>query len=188
MKVLVYFKPREKYDNFEGARLRKSIKGALEVSDIEDVSSDKEEYDIVFGSKLGLPDITIPMGFSDPNEEYTSEMPLGLALFAGYGQDGTLLRIAYAYEQQAGSIIRRMPEITPALEDKELNTFLTDLIDRAYSIDYQAYGEKPEGKVQLMMNACEKAMDTDMKDPYAVYEAAEALAEAYDRVMSALEE
>ena len=46
MKVLVYFKPREKYDNFEGARLRKSIKGALEVSDIEYVSSDKEEYDI----------------------------------------------------------------------------------------------------------------------------------------------
>ncbi len=46
MKVLVYFKPREKYDNFEGARLRKSIKGALEVSGIEYVSSDKEEYDI----------------------------------------------------------------------------------------------------------------------------------------------
>ena len=46
MKVLVYFKPKEKYDNFEGTRLRKSIKGALEVSEIEYVNSDKEDFDI----------------------------------------------------------------------------------------------------------------------------------------------
>ena len=31
MKVLVYFQPSPKHDNFEGARMRKTIKGALEV-------------------------------------------------------------------------------------------------------------------------------------------------------------
>ena len=164
----------------------------LDVPAKEDVINfsryNKAGYDITFGSKLGLPDILIPMGFADTDEEYTSEMPLGLSLFADYGQDEKLLGIAYAYEQQAGSIIRRMPDITPALEDRALSAFLTDLIDRAYSIDYSQYGMKPEGKVRLMLNACEKAMDADAKDPYAVYEAARALAEAYDRVMSALEE
>ena len=31
MKVLVYFQPNRKYDNYEGARMRKTIKGALEI-------------------------------------------------------------------------------------------------------------------------------------------------------------
>ena len=148
----------------------------------------RNELDTILGSTVGLPDVVIPMGFSDTSEEYTSEMPLGLSLFSGYGQDGTLLKIAYAYEQQAGDIIRRMPDQTPALEDQALNAFLTDLIDRAYSIDYSQYAKKPEGKVQLMLSACEKAMDVDTKDPYATYEAARTLAEAYDRMITGLAE
>ena len=42
--------------------------------------------------------------------------------------------------------------------------------------------------VQPMLNACEKAMNADTKDPYAVYKAARVLAEAYDSVMTALEQ
>ena len=46
MKVFVSFKPNAMYDNFEGARLRKSIKGALEVFDIAYASEENEEFDI----------------------------------------------------------------------------------------------------------------------------------------------
>ena len=46
MKILVSFKPRAMYDNFEGARLRKSIKGALEVSNIPYVNEETDDFDI----------------------------------------------------------------------------------------------------------------------------------------------
>ena len=46
MRILVSFKPRAMYDNFEGARLRKSIKGALEVSDIPYVNEETDDFDI----------------------------------------------------------------------------------------------------------------------------------------------
>ena len=146
------------------------------------------DYDMAFGPRLGLPEINIPMGFSGTDEDCESELPLGLSLFAGFGQEETLLQIAYAYEQQAGDIIRRAPEIAPALEDKALNEFLLDLIDRAYAIDFTKYKKIPipEGRVQIMLDACEDAMDVDMSDPYAVYEAARNLAEAYDRVLAVL--
>ena len=46
MRVLVSFKPKEKYDHFEGARLRKSIKGALELSNTPYTDDEKDVYDI----------------------------------------------------------------------------------------------------------------------------------------------
>ena len=46
MRVLVYFKPKTKFDNFEGARLRKTIKGALEINSIEYTSNEVDRYDI----------------------------------------------------------------------------------------------------------------------------------------------
>ncbi|MCR5653128.1 MAG: hypothetical protein K6F88_04935 [Ruminococcus sp.] len=145
------------------------------------------EYDMVFGPKFGLPEISLPMGFSDTDSNYKSEMPLGLSVFSDFGQEKTLMNIAYAYEKQAGEIIRRTPENTPALEDTRLNTFLSCLIDLVYSVDYSKYlNPKPEGKVRIMMSACEKAEKVDLKDPYATYEAAQKLAEAYDRVIEAM--
>ena len=46
MKVLVYFQPSPKHDNFEGARMRKTIKGALEVIDLKYTSNLYDEYDV----------------------------------------------------------------------------------------------------------------------------------------------
>ena len=145
------------------------------------------KYDTIFGPTFGLPEISLPMGFSAAAEGSPSGMPLGLSVFAAFGDEMTLIQISYAYEKQAGDFIRKMPEITPALEDGALAEFLSELIERAYSIDYTKYGEKPEGKVELMLAACEKAKAADTKDPYATYDAARALAEAYDGVMLALE-
>ena len=46
MKVLVYFQPSPKHDNFEGARMRKTIKGALEVIGQKYTSNLYDEYDV----------------------------------------------------------------------------------------------------------------------------------------------
>ena len=143
-------------------------------------------YDFIFGPAMGLPEISMPMGFSDADGEYTSEMPLGLYLFSGFGNEETLMQIAYSYEQQAGENIRRMPESTPALPDANLNAYLEDLMDKVYSIDYSMYNTKPEGKVHLMLNAYDQAKTVNTKDPYAVYDSAKALARTYDNVIAAL--
>ena len=46
MNVLVYFQPSPKHDNFEGARMRKTIKGALEVIDQKYTSNLYDNYDV----------------------------------------------------------------------------------------------------------------------------------------------
>ena len=46
MKVLVYFQPSPKHDNFEGARMRKTIKGALEVINVKHTSNLYDDYDV----------------------------------------------------------------------------------------------------------------------------------------------
>ena len=61
-------------------------------------------------------------------------------------------------------------------------------MDKAYSIDYDLYKSKPVGKVEIMLETCDKADDVDTSDPYATYKAAGKLARAYDRVMKALKE
>ena len=45
MKVLVSFKVNHKFDNFEGARVRKSIKGALEMAEQPYTTSLVDYYD-----------------------------------------------------------------------------------------------------------------------------------------------
>ena len=49
MKVLVYFQPSPKHDNFEGARMRKTIKGALEVINVKHTSNIYDDYDVENG-------------------------------------------------------------------------------------------------------------------------------------------
>ena len=46
MKVLVYFQPSRKLDNFEGTRMRKTIKGALEVAKVQYTSNLYDDYDV----------------------------------------------------------------------------------------------------------------------------------------------
>ena len=144
-------------------------------------------YDISFGSKLGLPEISLPMGFSRTDSSYKNEMPLGLSIFAGFGKEKKLMKIAYAYERKAGENIRRMPESTPALEDKTLNKFLKELIKKARSIDNTKYSAAFEKKEKQMLKALKKAEKVKTKDPYATYEAAKDLAEAYDSLVVFLE-
>ena len=61
----------------------------------------------------------------------------------------TLVQIAFAYQQQAGSLIRRIPENTPALRDEKLNGFLEALMEAAWSIDTSRFSNDPAGKVEI---------------------------------------
>ena len=153
---------------------------------VDDKNYNRAEYDTIFGPLFGLPEVSLPMGFSGTDDRNAAEMPLGFSVFADFGQEEKLMKIAYAYEKQAGDIIRRSPDLTPALEDESLTAFLEDLIDRAYSVDSEKAAKKCGGKYQLMLSACEKAKTVDTKDPCAVYEAARTLARAYDNVKSEL--
>ena len=153
----------------------------------EDISMNYTGYTVWYPIYMGFPEIMIPMGFSEATEEYPSELPLGLSIFAGFGKDDTLVQIAFAYQQQAGSLIRRIPENTPALRDEKLNGFLEALMEAAYSIDTSGFSGALAGKTGMMENALRKAAAADMGDPYAVYEAAATLARAYDRLLEELE-
>lgn len=134
-------------------------------------------YDIAFGPKLGLPEISLPMGFSEG-----SGLPLGLSLFSGFGQEEKLIKIAYAYEQQAGEEIRKIPDNMPPLMDEGLNQYVAGMIEKAYELSESRYDPAFRGLVSEMLDACVKAENADKNDPNAVYEAAEELAAAYDKI------
>ena len=157
-----------------------------ELQIVDDKNYNHAEYDMVFGPLFGLPEISLPMGFSNAKGENINELPLGLSIFADFGQEEKLIKIAGVYEKQAGDSIRRSPDLTPALEDEALTAFLSELLDKAYSIDSGKAAKKCGGKYQLMLAACEKAVAVDTKDVYATYEAALTLAEAYDNVKANL--
>ena len=141
-----------------------------------------------FGPVAGLPDMMIPMGFAktDKANGYEEQMPLGMSMFTSYGNEETLFEIAYAYEQQAGSGIRKAPETVPALKDENVNAYLEKLMDQVYSIDYKKYSVYPEAKIKKMYSKYEEAEKIDTDDVYETYEAAHDLAVAYDAVLTAL--
>jgi len=152
----------------------------------QSISTFNNQNAYLFGVFYGCPDMVIPMGFSETDETCPNPMPLGMHVVGKYGDEKNLMQIAYAYEQQAGPDIRQMPANTPALKDANLNAYLEALMDEVYSIDYTAFGSKPEGKVRLMEKAYDRAAAVDRSDPYAVYDAAYDLAKAYDKTVAAL--
>lgn len=145
-------------------------------------------YGFTFGPALGMPEVVIPMGFSDADKNVPTELPLGMRLLGKFGDEKNLMEMAYAYEQQAGDSIRRMPENSPALEDQKLSSYLEALMDAVYSIDYDLYKNKPTGRIELMKQAYLNAAQVDTSDPYATYKASAKLARSYDNVIKALKE
>jgi amidase len=65
-------------------------------------------------AKAGYPSVQVPAGFtSGIDGKETPDFPLGLTFTGGAWSEGTLLRLAYAYEQ--ASTARRPPPALPAL-------------------------------------------------------------------------
>lgn len=148
-------------------------------------------YTSHFGPTAGLPEMAIPMGLCDTDEAlgYDKEMPMGFNLFTSYGNEKELIEIAYGYQETSGyENIRTAPYTTPALEDKDLDKYLDNLMEKVDTINYDNYTVYPQGKIQVMINKYAKAADVDESDVYATYSAAYDLAKAYDKVMDVLDE
>ena len=156
-----------------------------------DFASNQSGYNFSFGPCLGLPDINVPMGFMtvSANEGSSSkgslELPVGLCLVGRYGDEKNLIDIAYGYEQQAGSLIRKTPAITPALRDEGLNSYLDALMEEACAIDPDKNGGVGTSKMRKLYDAYNKALNADYSDPQSVYDASYELAVAYDKVVEA---
>ena len=67
----------------------------------------------VLGSATGFPAITLPGGFSRPSETAPIGVPAGLEILGRPWSEGTLISIAYAFEQRTH--FRKPPQSTPAL-------------------------------------------------------------------------
>lgn len=157
-----------------------------DVADKEETSDNKNNaasYLNKFGPVAGLPEMMIPMGFAETDAEngYDESMPLGMSMFSSYGNEATLIEIAYAYEQIADNI-RMAPSSVPALEDENVNEFLSSLISEVSEMNPQAYTQESCNDVALALADAE-AVDT--VDAAATYDAALALAEAYDGLVAA---
>lgn len=157
-----------------------------DVADKEETSDNKNNaasYLNKFGPIAGLPEMMIPMGFAETDAEngYDESMPLGMSMFSSYGNEATLIEIAYAYEQIADNI-RMAPSSVPALEDENVNEFLSSLISEVSEMSPQAYTQESWNDVALALADAE-AVDT--VDAAATYDAALALAEAYDGLVAA---
>lgn len=114
-----------------------------DVAQIEVYSNDDKNNPAIyineFGPVAGLPEIMLPMGFSETDSEngFDHPMPLGASLFAGYGQEAVLLEIAYAYAQLAQ--VREQPWTTPALPDAALVAFAQQLLADAEKLPSANY-------------------------------------------------
>jgi hypothetical protein len=134
-------------------------------------------YINAFGPVAGLPEMMLPMGLSETDEEngYNEEMPLGMSIFTGYGNDEKLIEIAYAYEQIAD--VRVAPENLPALVDEDVLAFYNDLTVQIKALDATLYTTE---SYQALSAAYTSVEDTDLTDMEQLYDAALTLAKAYD--------
>ncbi len=140
-------------------------------------------YLFLFSPMGGLPEIMLPMGLSetDPENGLAHAMPLGLSMFAGYGNDEVLLQIAYAYDQIAN--VRTHPWTTPVLPDAALAGYAQTLLSQAEELLPSDYSEERYAAVQsaaqtlspMKMGSGTSTVDTQMYQT-AVSDLADALA------------
>lgn len=120
----------------------------------EDAANNPAAYINYFSPVAGLPEIMVPMGFTEETEQIPP-LPLGLSFFADYGEDATLIEIAYAFEQ--ASQARRQPPATPPLPDPALNLYGETLLAELESADLSVYTEESRTAVQEALLAAKGA-------------------------------
>jgi len=86
-------------------------------------------YINIFSPHLGLPEIVLPMGVSEPDGTVASALALGICMFGRYGDEALLLDIAERYNNLSDS--RVMPPTVPALPDSSLTALSEELLSRA---------------------------------------------------------
>lgn len=145
-------------------------------------------YIYTFSPLGGLPEITLPMGLSetDPENGVTHPMPLGLSMFAGYGNDDVLLQIAYAYDQIAD--VKTHPWTTPALPDENLAAYGKQLLEQAGALERDGYAEESLAAVDAAAQALASMQMGDGADVEAYQAAADALSLALNGLQAAAPE
>lgn len=116
-------------------------------------------YINIFGPLAGLPEIMIPMGLSETSEDCETPLPLGISLFAGYGNDAVLLKIAQTYEDLTD--VRVQPPTTPALPDGALEAFGQTLLETANAVYTADYTAESVSAVRQAAARLEIATDTE---------------------------
>ena len=77
------------------------------------IGEEQVERNGVLSNSTGFPAITFPGGFSRPTASAPLGVPVGIELLGAEWSEGTLLKMAYAFEQLAK--VRRPPASTPPL-------------------------------------------------------------------------
>ena len=118
MKVLVLFKPNRKFDNFEGSRMRKSIKGALELLNIPYTDSGIDYYDVAHLVSPDLDNATNEVFDSGApvvvSALYTEDDPVASYLETDKNKKSILTQRAFKFLNKADLVL------VPCLEAKKL--------------------------------------------------------------------
>lgn len=139
-------------------------------------------YINIYAPLGGLPEAMLPMRLAsaDPENGFDSPLPIGLSIFAPYGNDAELLAIAYAYD--AATDYRVQPWTTPALPDEAVAVFAAELMKEVRALDIDAAESASAEALMEALDALE-AMEDDVS-AVALEEAVRALAAAYDTYLS----
>jgi amidase len=81
---------------------------------VASIGHDQLERNGVLSNSTGFPAITFPGGYSAPTASAPLGVPIGIELLGGEWEEPTLIKLAYAFEQNAR--IRRPPASTPPLK------------------------------------------------------------------------
>ena len=162
----------------------------LDVAELQNYAWDESNnnptgYINVFGPIGGLPEVMVPMGFSetDPEKGFDYPLPLGLSIFSGYGEDAEVLELAYAFEQLVQA--RQQPPFTPALADANLEALAAQLLREVEAAEATATEDFSPVKeaVAVLTGLCMTAGENDSRTVVSVaaYEGAVSqLAKAMD--------
>lgn len=127
------------------------------------INSNTTAYLNKFGPIAGLPDLMIPMGFSGVDEYTPNSMPLGMSMFAGYGNDETLIEIAYGYETAVGGTSKVSDDTAP-LEDKNLNDYIDEFIEEMESVVATSYTQESYDTLAVSLDALKNADTTKVAE------------------------
>lgn len=150
-----------------------------DVAQLEPLANDDKNnaacYINIFAPLGGLPEVMLPMGFSETAEGFDTPLPLGISLFAGYGCDAVLLQIAQTYD--ALTSLRVQPSTTPALPDEALTAAGQSLLETANALHSADYTAKTADAVR---SAARVLASTEPEAAAQYQAAAKALAQALD--------
>ena len=147
----------------------------LDVAELQNYAWDESNnnpmgYINVFGPLGGLPEVMVPMGFSeaDPENGFDYPLPLGLSIFSGYGEDAAVLELAYAFEQLVQA--RRQPPFTPALADANLEALAAQLLQEVEAAEATATEDFSPVKeaVAVLTGLCMTAGENDSRTVVSV--------------------